>query len=63
MWFYAEFRHAEVIYPAQNRVTVQNGEQQIRLHPRVEVEQGTHFGEEIGFFWFTWYELLKKCLH
>ena len=41
------------VYPAQNGVSAQNGEQPIRLpngllYPRVEVEQRTHSGDEIG---------------
>ena len=52
MWFYVEFWHADVVYPAQIIVTAQNGEQPIRLpngllYPRVEVEQRTHSGDEI----------------
>ena len=40
------------VYPTQNGVTEQNGEQPIRLpngllYPRVEVEQRTHSGDEI----------------
>ena len=39
--------------PAQIGVRAQNGEQPIRLpngflYPRVEVEQRTHYGDEIG---------------
>ena len=53
MWFYVEF-YAEVVYPAQIGVTAQNGEQPIRLpnyflYPRVEVEQRTPSGDEIGY--------------
>ena len=55
MWFYVEFLHAEVVYPAQIGVTAQNGEQPIRLpngplYPRVEVEQRTHSGHEIALW-------------
>ena len=41
------------VYPAQNGVIAQNGELPIRLlngllYPRVEEEQRTHSGDEIG---------------
>ena len=46
------FTSNTAVFPTQNGVTAQNGEQQIRLqkgllYPRVEVEQRTHSGDEI----------------
>ena len=52
------------VCPVRNGVTAQNGEQPIRLpngllYPRVEVEQRTHSGDEIGknYVKSVWYRL------
>ena len=50
---YVELSHAAAVYPEQDEITAQNGEQPIRLpngllYPRVEVVQRTHPGDEIG---------------
>ena len=49
------------VYPTQNGVFAQNGEQPIRLpnsllYPRVEVEQRTQSRDEIGRIWAYYFE-------
>ena len=53
---YVEFSDAEVVYPAEIGLMAQNSEQPIRLpngllYPRLEVEQLTHSGDEIVFYY------------